>query len=161
MPKVKRSQFWTFINTTPAASATYVKLGPGVTTGLVNYNPEVSTETYIHEDIATISVEKYAPTMPIEATCINTDAIFEYIDGLRRTATGPAVLSDAETDILLVYGYETPTSTDNYPAQKQPVSIQIDSFGGEGGVSNKINFTINFRGAPTAGVYDVSLNSFI
>lgn len=160
MAKVKRSQFWTFINTTPLAAATWVKLGPGVTTSLVNYNPEVSTETYVHEDIATISVEKYAPTMPIESTCINTDAIFGYIDGLRRTATGPATLSDAETEILLVYGYETPTNTDNYPAQKQPVSIQIDSFGGDGGVSNKINYTINFRGAPTAGVYDVSLNTF-
>lgn len=161
MAKVKRSQFWTFINTTPLAAATWVKLGPGVTTGLVNYNPETSTETYIHEDIATINVEKYAPTMPIEATCINTDAIFEYIDSLRRFAGGPAVLSDAETQVLLVYGYETPTSTDNYPAQRFPCSIQIDSFGGEGGIANKINFTINFQGAPTAGVYDVSLGTFI
>ena len=160
MPKVKRSQFWTFINTTPLATATWVKLGPGVVSGLVNYNPEVSNETYIHEDVATITVEKYAPSMPIEATCINTDAIFEFIDALRRGATGPAVLTDAETDILLVYGYETPVSVDQYPAQKQPVSIQIDSFGGDGGVSNKINFTINFRGAPTAGLYDVSAGTF-
>lgn len=160
MAKVKRSQFWTFINTTPLASATYVKLGPGVTTGLVNYNPETTTETYIHEDVATVLVERYAPNMPIEASCINTDAIFEFVDALRRGATGPATLTDAETDILLVYGYETPVSTDQYPAQKQPVSIQIDSFGGEGGLANKINFTINFRGAPTAGLYDVSTNSF-
>ena len=160
MPKVKRSQFWTFIDTTPASTPTWVKLGPGVVSGLVNYNPETSTETYIHEDVASITVEKYAPSMPIEATCINTDAIFEFIDGLRRTSGGPAILTDAETDILLVYGYETAVSTDQYPAQLQPVSIQIDSFGGEGGVSNKINFTINFRGAPTNGLYDVSTNSF-
>ncbi len=160
MAKVKRSEFATFINTTPSAAATYVKIGPGVTTGLVNYNPEVSTETYIHENIATISVEKYAPAMPIESTCINTDAVFEYIDGLRRGATGPAVLSDAETDILLVYLYETPVSTDQYPAQKQPVSVQIDSFGGEGGIANKINYTLNFRGAPTNGLYDVGANTF-
>jgi len=160
MPKVKRSQFWTFIDTTPASAPTWVKLGTGVVSGLVNYNPETSTETYIHEDVASITVERYAPSMPIEATCINTDAIFEFIDGLRRTAGGPAILTDAETDILLVYGYETPVSTDQYPAQLQPVSIQIDSFGGEGGLSNKINFTINFRGAPTAGLYDVSTNAF-
>lgn len=158
MPKVKRSQFWTFINTTPLAAATYVKLGVGVTSALVNYNPEVTTETYIHEDTATTILERYAPNIPVEATCNNTDAVFEFIDNLRRTR---AILTDAETDILLVYGYETPTATDNYPAEKQPVSIQIDTFGGEGGLSNKINFTISFRGAATTGVYDVSLNSFI
>lgn len=157
MAKVKRSQFWTFIDTTPAGSPTWVKLGPGVTSGIVNYNPEVTTETYIHEDTATTLVERYAPSIPIEASCINTDAIFEFIDNLRRTR---ATLTDAETDILLVYGYETPVTTDQYPAELQPVSIQIDSFGGEGGVANKINFTIGFRGAATTGLYDVSTNSF-
>lgn len=157
MAKVKRSEFALFINTTPLSTATYALVGDGVTTGTINYNPEVTTETYIHQDSATTTMERYAPTMPIEATAINGDAVFEFIDNLRRTR---AVLTAAETDVLLVYKYETPVSTDQYPAEKQPVSIQIDSFGGDGGVSNKINYTINFRGSATTGLYDVSANSF-
>lgn len=158
MAKVKRSQFQAFLDTTPAVTAaTWSLLGPGITTGTLNYNPEVETETYIHEDSATTTLERYAPTFPMEAQCINTDEIFEFVDNLRRTR---AVGSAAETDMLLVYLYETPTSTDKYPAELQPVSIQIDSFGGDGGTTNRINFTINFRGDATDGTYDVSSEAF-
>jgi hypothetical protein len=157
MPKIKRSEFATFLDTTPLSTPTWSRIGEGVVTGAVAYNPESTTETYIHEDSATIVVERYAPNLPIEATAINTDAVFEFIDTLRRTR---ATLDDAETDILLVYMYETPVSTDQYPAELQHVSIQIDSFGGEGGVSTKINYTINFIGDATTGLYDVSTNSF-
>jgi len=158
MAKVKRSEFALFLDTTPAATnPTWSRVGAGVTTGVLNYNPEVTTETYIHEDTATTTLERYAPSMPLEAQCINTDAIFEFIDNLRRTR---AVGSAAETDALLVYLYETPTSTDKYPAELQPVTIQIDTFGGDGGVTNRINFTVSFRGASDTGTYDVSGKSF-
>jgi len=158
MAKVKRSQFALFLDTTPAATnPTWSRVGEGVTTGLLNYNPEVTTETYIHQDTATTTLERYAPSMPLEAQCINTDAIFEFIDNLRRTR---AVGSAAETDALLVYLYETPTSTDKYPAELQPVTIQIDSFGGDGGVTNRINFTVSFRGAATIGLYDTGSGTF-
>ena len=157
MAKVKRSEFRAFLDTTPAATPTWSLIGPGVTTGTVNYNPEVTTETYIHEDTGTTTLERYAPNFPMEAQCINGDAVFEFIDNLRRTR---AVGSDAETELLLVYLYETPVSTDQYPAELQPVSISIDSFGGDGGVTNRINFTINFLGDPTAGTYDVSATAF-
>jgi hypothetical protein len=158
MAKVKRSEFALFLDTTPAATnPTWSRVGSGFTTGTLNYNPEVTTETYIHEDTATTTLERYAPNMALEGQCINTDAIFEFIDTLRRSR---AVGTAAETDALLVYLYETPTSTDKYPAELQPVTIQIDSFGGDGGVTNRINFTIGFRGDPTLGTYDVSANSF-
>lgn len=157
MPKIKRSEFALFLDTTPAAAATYSRVGDGFTTGTLAYNPEVTTETYIHQDTATTTLERYAPNMPLEGQCINGDPVFEFIDGLRRSR---AVGSDAETDALLVYLYETPVSTDQYPAELQPVTIQIDSFGGDGGVVNRINFTISFRGDPTAGTYDVSDNAF-
>lgn len=157
MAKIKRSQVQTFLNTTPASTDTWSLIGEGVVTGTINYNPEVTTETYVHEDGATTSVERYAPNYPVEATAINGDAVFEFIDGLRKSR---ATLTDAETEILNVWLYETPASTDQYPCEKQAVSIQIDSFGGDGGVATKINYTINFIGDPVVGVYDVSANSF-
>jgi len=156
MAKVKRSQFQTFLLTDTGPDV-WSLIGDGVTTGTVAYNPETSSETNIHEDNATVSVEKYAPTLPISQVCKNGDAVFEFIDNLRRTR---ATLDDAETYILMVYMYETPTSTDKYPAEKQAVSIQIDDFGGDGGVANKIGYTINFVGDPTLGTYDVSDGAF-
>lgn len=158
MAKVKRSEFATFLDTTPAATnPTWSRMGDGITTGTVNYNPETTTEAYIDDDTSTTTLERYAPNMPIEAQAINGDAIFEFVDGLRKARS---VGSAAETDMLLVYLYETPTSTDKYPAESQPVTIQIDSFGGDGGTTNRINFTISFRGNATTGKYDVSSNAF-
>ena len=157
MAKIKRSQVKTFLQTATTPSVVLSLIGDGVTTGTINYNPEVTTETYIHEDNGTTSIERYAPTLPVEATAINGDAVFEYIDNLRKTR---ATLDSAETYIVNVWLYETPASTDQYPAEKQAVSIQIDSFGGDGGVAAKINYTINFIGDPVAGKYDVSDGTF-
>lgn len=156
MAKVKRSEVMTFMNTTPLAAATYKLIGDGVTTGAIEYNPKTEEVTYIHEDSATISIESYAPTLPVEAIAVAGDEVFEFIDGLR---VARAVLDAAETDIVNVWAYETggPTA---YPAEKQNVSIQIDEFGGDGGSSVKINYTINFVGDPVAGTFNANTSTF-
>jgi hypothetical protein len=156
MAKIKRSEILTYINTTPLSTATYSLLGDGVTTGSIAMNPNVTTETYIHQDSATITVDGYAPTFPAEQTAVTGDAVFEFVDTLRKTR---AVLSDAETDIINVWNYESggPTAA---PAEKQTVSIQIDSFGGDGGVAAKINYTINFVGDPIPGTFNITTKAF-
>ncbi|MFH0957105.1 MAG: hypothetical protein V1897_00220 [Pseudomonadota bacterium] len=156
MAKIKRSEVQTFLDTTPLTTATYVLLGEGVTTGKISYNPKILDETYIHEDSASISVESYAPTMPVEQTAISGDDAFEFIDGLR---VARAILDDAETHICNVWMYEAggPTA---YPAEEQDVSIQIDDFGGEGGSAVKINFTINYVGDPVPGTFNSSTKVF-
>ncbi len=156
MAKIKRSEVMTFMNTTPLAAATYKLIGDGVTTGAIEYNPKTTEETYIHEDSATISVESYAPSLPVEAIAVSGDEVFEFIDALR---VARAVLDDAETDIVNVWAYESggPTA---YPAEKQTVSIQIDEFGGDGGSSVKINYTINFIGDPVVGTFNASTSAF-
>ena len=156
MAKIPRSQLLTYIDTTPASTETWVLLGVGVINGTINMNPNVSTETYIHEDTATISVNSYAPTMPIEITANNDNAAFEYLDGLRKAR---AVLGDCETEIVNVWNYETggPTAA---PAEKQAVSIQVDSFGGDGGQAVKLSVTINYQGDPTTGTFNTTTPAF-
>lgn len=154
--KIKRSQIQSFLNTTPSAAATYNLIGDGVTTGKINYNPKTSEEVYIHQDSGTISVESYAPVMPVEATAKSGDPVFEFVDGLRIARS---VLSAAETDVVNVWMYEAggPTA---FPAEKQAVSIQVDDFGGDGGQAAKINFTINFIGNPIPGTFNASTKAF-
>jgi len=156
MAKIKRSQLMTFMNTTPSAAATYSLIGDGVTGGSISYNPQVEEETYIHQDSATVTVESYSPKLSLEASAVAGDAVFDFIDALR---VARAVLTDAQTDIVNVWAYESggPTA---YPAEKQNVSIQIDEFGGEGGSSVKINYTINFIGDPIPGTFNASTKAF-
>lgn len=150
MTKVKRSQFKTYLNTGTLPSPTWSLIGSGVTSALVNYNPKTLEETYIDEDSASISIESYAPTMPVEMTANNGNAAFEYLDGLRK---GRSVLGDTETEVVNIWLYETPAGG-YYHAEKQSVSIQVDDFGGDGGASAKLNYTINYIGEPTIGIFD-------
>jgi len=154
--KIKRSEFKTFINTVPSGTADYALIGDGVTTGTINYNPETLTETYVHEESGTTTIERYAPTMPIEATAKSGDEAFEFIDTLRKSR---ATLDDAETDIINVWLYETAVSG-AYPAEQQNVSIQIDSFGGDGGAATKISYTLNFIGDPVPGMFNPTTGVF-
>lgn len=156
MAKIKRSQVQTFLNTTPSTTATYNVIGEGVVSGKISYNPKVSDVVYVDDDSATITVDRYGPNMPVEMTCYTGDAVFEYIDGLRIAR---AVLDACETDVVNVWMYEAggPTA---YPAEKQAVSVQIDDFGGEGGVAVKLNFTLNYQGDPVPGTFNASTKAF-
>lgn len=153
---VKRSEFASFLNTGTTAIPVWSLLGDGITAAKINYNPETVSEVYIHQDSGTKEIESYAPDMPIEATCKNGDAVFDFVDNLRQTR---AVLDAAKTEILNVWKYMTggPTA---YPAEKQACSIQVEDFGGDGGKSNKINFTINYIGDPVAGTFNATTPAF-
>lgn len=156
MGKIKRSHFKTFLNTGTQNSPVWSLIGDGVKTGAIQYNPKTSEDTYIHEDSATISIESYAPTMPIEATAIAGDAVFEYIDTLRKSR---AVLDAAEGDVVNVWLYKDAIGG-YYPAERQSVSLQIDEFGGDGGSAAIFNFTVNFVGDPTLGRFSPAGGSY-
>lgn len=149
MAKIKRSTVKTFLNTGTPISPVWVLVGAGVTTASIAYNPKVTSETYIVDDNATGNVEDYAPTFPVEMVANNTEAVFEYLDNLRKLRS---VLESAETEITNVWLYETPAGG-YYHAEKQAVSIQINDFGGEGGSAAKIGYTLNFRGNPGLGIF--------
>lgn len=156
MAKIKRSQIQSFLDVNPSGAASLKLLGSGVVSGKITYNPKTSEETYVHQDTASIAVESYAPTLAVEMTAQDDDDVFGFLDTLRRNRS---TLSDAETDLVNVWMYEAggPTA---YPAERQPVSIQIDDFGGDGGTAAKINFTINFVGPATAGTFNANTNTF-
>lgn len=160
MAKQKRSTIAHFLNSTPdETTPTYELLGSGITSLTMNYNPNTVTEQYIHQDNANIQTESYAPNIPVEQAVWPGDDAYDFIDSLRQA--GPAVLEAAETDIVEVRKYETPdTPGTSYPATKWPCSIQIDSFGGDGGGSGKISFTINITGDAVDGDFNVSTLAF-
>ncbi len=153
---VKRSQFKTFLNTGTTTTPIWSLIGDGVTTGKISYNPQTLEEVYIHEDSATTEVERYKPAMAIDSTAKQGDAVFEYIDALRKSR---AVMTDAHSEIMNVWLYETATAG-AYPAERQPVSIQVNEFGGDGGGPAKISYALNFMGPSGAGTFNPSTATF-
>ena len=56
----KRSFFLMMLNTTPKeTAASYATVGDGVTELTANYNPQTSTEQFIHQDSATTELTGY------------------------------------------------------------------------------------------------------
>ena len=152
MEKIKRSLFATFINTTPGSGEpTWAKMGKGITSQNVSYNPNVTTEQYIDEDNAYSSVDSYAPSLDGTQTCYKGEAVFTYIDGLRQKR---AVGAELETEVLFVYLYD---GTENaYKAEKNACVIQLGEFGGEGGGSVQLTYTIGLNGDPVQGTATIS-----
>lgn len=153
----KRSAFLLFINTNPKeTTADYALVGEGVTELTVSYNPQTNTEQYIHQDTANTELTGYQPNAPVTAQVVKGDPAFEFVNALRRKLP---IGSDAHTDIVLVDVFETPTGG-AYAASRQPVSIQIDSYGGAASDPLSISYTVNWRGSGTDGTFDPDTRTF-
>lgn len=152
MEKIKRSLFATFINTTPGdGQATWAKMGKGITSQKISYNPTVTTEQYIDEDNAYSSVDSYAPSLDGTQTCYKGEPVFEYIEGLRQKR---AVGTDLETEVLFVYLYDGEGNA--YKAEKNACVIQLGDYGGDGGGSVQLTYTIGLNGDPEQGTATVT-----
>jgi hypothetical protein len=154
--KVRRSLVKTFLNTGTLLSPVWSLIGDGVAAAKIGYSPKVTDETWIHQTTADISVDSYAPKMPIEMVVKEEDPAFIFIDALRYSR---AILDDAATQIVNVYLYQTP-SLNFYQAEIIPVTISIDDFGGDGGNVVKINYTINYAGVPVQGEFNPTTVTF-
>ena len=154
MEKIKRSLFATFINTTPGETETWVRMGKGITSQKISYNPNVTTEQYIDEDNATSSVDSYAPSLDGTQTCYKGEPVFEYIDGLRKNR---AVGSELETQVLFVYLYDG--TADSYKAEKNACVIQLGEYGGDGGGNVQMTYTVGLNGDPEVGTAKIASGS--
>lgn len=154
--KIKRSLLATFLNTGTTEEPTWSLIGDGVTEQTISYNPQTTDETYINQDSGETDVESYKPTISNNMTAIKGDDVFEFIDEMRIARK---VLGDATSEILIVYLYKEEKSG-AYPAERNKVGIQIDDFGGAGGESAKLNFTVNLQGDATQGTFNPETKTF-
>lgn len=152
----KRSAFLLFLNTAPKSTSDYALVGDGVTELSIAYNPQTSTEQYIHQDTATTEMTGYQPNAPVTAQVVKGDKAFEYINDMRKRLP---IGSDAHTDVVMVDVFED-AANGAYPATKQPVSIQIDSYGGAASDPLSIGYTINWRGSGERGTFNPSTMAF-
>ena len=145
--KIKRSQFASFLNIGTKESPTWARMGKGITSQTVAYNPASTSETYIDEDSATTSLDSYAVNIATPQTAYAGEPVFDYVDGLRRAR---AVGAESESQVMLVYIYDN-AGSGQYSAEVNNCTIQIDDFGGDGGASVVMNYTVNLNGDPIQG----------
>ena len=149
--KVKRSDLMAFLNTGTADEPVWSRMGKGITSQVLAYNPATTSETYIDEDSATTNLDSYSVNISTPQTAYAGNAVFDFVDELRKTR---AVGSDAQAEVLLVYAYDK-AEGGGYRAERNNAVLQIDDFGGEGGGSVVLNYTVNLNGNPTFGTATV------
>lgn len=155
--KIRRSKFALFLDTAPGTdSPVWELIGDGVTEMSISYNPQTSEVIYVNEDSGSTDVESYKPTIAAPMTALAGDPVFEFVDELR---IGRKVLSECETNCLMVYLYK-PEQTGKYPAERSRCTVQVDEFGGAGGESTKLNFTLNLCGDAQHGLFDPASKTF-
>lgn len=152
---IKRKEIMLYLDTTPkSGTPTYGLYGKKSTSATYTYNPETTSETYITDDNATVTLDSYNVTIDGNMKCYFGDAIYDYINGLRyNLATG----TDAITSALLIDKYDATTNgVTSFKAQKFEATISVESYGGDGGVTPTITFTIGLNGTPVNGTVTFS-----
>lgn len=143
--KLKRSQFQTFINTTPSSTETWKILGTGVEEYGIDYNPEVNTIKWIINEGSTSTIESLQKQGSVSQTCYKGDAVFEYVY-LLLDKTG----ADCETQALDIDTWKT-SGSNGYAAKKSNIAIAVTSYSGD-----TIEYDIYYNGNPIVGTATIS-----
>ena len=121
--KIKRSQFLTYLNTTPSAlTKNWAILGVGITEYGISYNPQVDTEQWIIEDNARNDHSSNQKQGSVTQKCYKGDSVFEFVNAGRDQL-------NYKTQILDIDMWNG--SNGSYPAKLTDGIITITSYMGE------------------------------
>lgn len=144
LEKIKRSQFVTFLDTTPSSSPTWKKLGIGITDYGIDYNPQVDTEKWIIEDNARTIHESNEKQGSVTQTMYKGDPCFAF------AAAGRDKL-DYKTHILDIDIWNGTGST--YPAKMSDGKLVITKWMGE---DAEVEYDLYYDGDPVEGTVTIS-----
>ena len=121
--KIKRSQFLTFLDTSPASTTpTWKVLGIGITDYSIDFNPQVDTEKWIIEDNARNDHTSNEKQSSVSQKMYKNDPCFEFVYG----ALDELNFKSHVLDIDRWNGNGT-----TYPAKYSDVIITITNYMGE------------------------------
>lgn len=138
--KIKRSQFLTYLNTTPSATnPKWDVLGVGITEYGIAFNPQVDTEKWIIEDNARNDHSSNQKQGSVTQRCYKGDPVFEFINAGRDQL-------NYKTQVLDIDRWNGTGTT--YPAKMNDVIITITNYMGE---NAEIEYDIYYDGDATEG----------
>lgn len=140
--KIKRSQFLTYLDTTPTSTPTYAILGVGIDEYSTSYNPQVETEKWIIEDNARNDHTSNQKQGSVTQRCYKNDPCFEFIAQGRDKLNYVTKILDIDT-----WG----GTSGAYPAKLSNGLITVTSYSGE-----EIEYDLYYNGDPVEGTVSIS-----
>ena len=143
--KVNRSQFLTFLDTTPSSlNPTWKVLGIGITEYGIAFNPQVDTEKWIIEDNARTDHSSNQKQGSVTQKIYKNDPCFEFVYG------GMDKLN-YKSHVLDIDRWNGNGST--YPAKMSNVIITVTNYMGE---NAEIEYDIYYDGDATEGTVTIT-----
>lgn len=138
--KIKRSQFLTYLNTTPSSqNPKWDVLGVGITEYGISFNPQVDTEKWIIEDNARNDHSSNQKQSSVTQRCYKGDPVFEFVNAGRDKL-------NYKTQVLDIDRWNGNGTT--YPAKVNDVIITVTNYMGE---NAEIEYDIYYDGDATEG----------
>ena len=145
--KVERSQFLTYLDTTPnGTTPTYAILGIGITDFGIDYNPNVDTEKWIIENNARVDHTSNEKQGSVTQKIYKNDPCFEFVQAGRDKL-------NYKTKILDIDVWNATGST--YPATLSNGKIVITSYMGE---NAEIEYDLYYDGDVVEGTATIDDN---
>lgn len=138
--KVNRSQFLTYLNTTPSAlTKNWAILGVGITDYGISYNPQVDTEKWIIEDNARTDHSSNQKQGSVSQKIYKNDPCFEFVQAGRDKL-------NYKTEVLDIDRWNG--NNGSYPAKLSQAIITVTSYMGEDAT---IEYDLYYDGDATEG----------
>lgn len=129
----------------------FERMGEGIESLGLSYNPEVKERGYVHEKTKRKTTTGYAPSFSLSQIAVVGDPVFDYLDGLRKKM---AVGTELKTEIMLVYIYSAKGS--GYEASKHTCSISINEFSGDAQDNMSISYDVSVEGDMELGTATIA-----
>lgn len=145
--KIKRSQFLTFLDTTPSGnSRTWAIIGVGVDEYSQAFNPQVDTEKWIIEDNARNDHTSNQKQGSVTQKCYKNDPAFEFVADGRDQLNYKTHILDIDT-----WNGTGSGSSVTYPAKMSDGLVAITNYSGE-----QIEYDLYYDGDPTEGTVTIT-----
>ena len=143
--KINRSQFLTYLNTTPnGLTKTWKILGVGITEYAISFNPQVDTEKWIIEDNARTDHTSNQKQGSVTQKCYKGDPLFEFVQAGRDELNYKTQILDIDT---------WNGSNGSYPAKLSDGIITVTSYMGE---NAEIEYDLYYDGDSTEGTVTIT-----
>ena len=144
--KIERSQFLTFLDTTPSSTSTYAVLGIGITDYGIDYNPNVDTEKWIIETNSRVDHTSNEKQGSVTQKAYKNDPCFEFVQAGRDKLNYRTKILDI--DVWNGNG-------NSYPATLSEGKIVVTSYMGEAG---QIEYDLYYDGDASEGTATIDAN---
>ncbi len=155
---IMRYQIADYLNTGTTETPSYALMGVGFNTLDESPAAQLDSKTYINQTAQSSIIKSYQPSFPFDTDLVgDEDAVMAIYHVGRNQKTG----ADAELEYVRVELFDdTNAATNDYPARKFTVAVQVDSISGSGGEAMKASGNLMAVGDFVDGSFNTSTRTF-